>query len=297
MSLPRRRIWVEFLPPSVLAEPATLHLLRRFALEPIVALPPEREDGEMQRALARLAGAGLSVGLWPLLSDAEGYWPSVANAAAFERRVAAALAFSARSGVTPRTLAVDLEPRLPVTKALLDGPRLWTVAGELRRALSPEADEARLRADRVFRALRADLGARGIESLAAIWPVQLLDLSVERALIGGLLGTPLRRGDWDVTCPMLYSSMIRALSPTRSDRLLRWAYGSIRRAQKGTRMSVSLGLVGTGKLGHEPVLPHPDSLALDVEMAKSAGLDDLALFSLEGVLSDEDPERWLRVFS
>lgn len=297
MSAARRRIWVELLPPEILAEPATIQLLRRFELEPIVALPPERQHGQTQRALARLGAAGIPVGLWPLLSDEHGYWPSVSNAAEFERRVREVLGFAERAGVAPRSLAIDLEPRLATTRALLDGPRVRTLAAELLRALHPDAAELRLRAARAFRAVRAELTNRKIESLAAVWPVQLLDLHVDRALVGGLLGTPLRPGDWDVTCPMLYSSLIRGLSPDRGERMLDLAYRSLGRARRDQRMSVSLGLVGTGKLGDEPVLADPESLAADVRRAKSAGLSDLALFSLEGVLADEDPERWLRAFS
>lgn len=297
MSPPRRRVWVEFLPPEQLAEPATVHLLARFGLEPLIALPPEREHGATQRALARLSAAGLSVGLWPLLPDQHGYWPSVSNAPEFERRVRQVLAFADRARVRPRTVAVDLEPRLATTRALFEGRRLRTVGAELLRVASPEAKERRLRADRAFQAVRRELAARGVESLAAVWPVQLLDLEVERALIGGVLGTPLARGDWDVTCPMVYSSLIRSLSPRRGDLLLEWAYRALGRAHRKSRMSVSLGLVGRGKLGDEPVLPDPESLALDVQEAKRAGLDDLALFSLDGVLADEHPERWLRVFS
>ncbi|MCK6550309.1 hypothetical protein L6R52_31020, partial [Myxococcota bacterium] len=60
--------------------------------------------------------------------------------------------------------------------------------------------------------------------------------------------------------------------------------------------SVSVGLAGPGKLGDEPVLPSPDALALDVAAARAAGVDDLALFSLEGVLGRASPEAWLEAF-
>ncbi len=296
-SRPRRRIWAENLPARVLKDPATLRLLQRFDLEPIVAIPPEREDGDTLEALGRLSGAGIRVGLWPLLSDAEGYWPSHANAASFERRVTQVLAFAERGGVAPRTLAVDLEPRLPITRALLDGPRVRILASELARSISPEAEELRLRASHAFSGVRRVLRARSIESLAAIWPVQLLDLRTKTPILGGLLGTPVRTGEWDVLCPMLYSSMIHAVAPRVADRLTRWAYRSIARSRQLGAISVSLGLVGTGKLGDEAVLEHPELLLRDVQSARAAGVQDLALFSLEGVLGDDEPERWLRVFS
>ena len=54
-----RRIWSEALPPDDLAGPATLRLLAKYGLQPIIALPPDREAPGMARALAEISRAGL----------------------------------------------------------------------------------------------------------------------------------------------------------------------------------------------------------------------------------------------
>ncbi|MFK5151303.1 hypothetical protein ACI4CU_28550, partial [Klebsiella pneumoniae] len=56
-------------------------------------------------------------------------------------------------------------------------------------------------------------------------------------------------------------------------------------ARFGDRASVSLGCVGTGALGDEPIYRSPDELADDVAIAAEAGATDLALFDLGGVLA------------
>src|SRR5262249_13382791 len=64
----------------------------------------------------------------------------------------------------------------------------------------------------------------------------------------------------------------------------------------GTRAGLSLGVVGTGAFGHEPTYPSVNELAFDVTLARHAGIDDLALFDLGGVLA-RNAEVWLEAFT
>lgn len=64
-----------------------------------------------------------------------------------------------------------------------------------------------------------------------------------------------------------------------------------------TRSSMSVGLVQSGKLGDEPTFASPDDLYQDVAAVRAAGIDDLALFCLEGALHRGAPERWLEPYT
>ena len=61
--------------------------------------------------------------------------------------------------------------------------------------------------------------------------------------------------------------------------------------------SVSLGVVGPGKLGDEAALSSPAALAADTAIVTAAGSDDLALYALDGTLSRAEPEAWLAAFT
>jgi hypothetical protein len=306
----RRRIWCEHLPPEVLDDPSLVALLERHALEPLVALPPAAETPAMQRALGRLGRAGVPLGLWPLLDDAAGYWPSTANAHAFAARVEEALAFAAGAGATVRVVAIDLEPPLSRTRALLApgfGPRVAALWGELRAALHEEERRRAAEARACFEALARGLQARGMETIAAVAPPALLDLEAGVDLWQSVLKTPVwdRRGErttpWAVVSPMLYTSMMRplltGLGPRGAPTLLLLAARLLRARLAQARPALSLGCVGPGKLGDEPTFADPEELARDVALASAAGIDDLALFDLAGALRRGPPEPWLRAFT
>jgi hypothetical protein len=283
--------------------------MERFGLEPIVALPPDRETIAMGEALRSISARGIRVGLWPLMSDAEGYWPSEHNAEAFFERTKSVLLFAERHHVRVSTIAVDLEPPLEITRRLMK-KNLFVTSAVLFDAAIQLRDPARgtshHRAILKFEEVERFLSDRGIETLAAVMPTILLDVasgttlwqSLFRTPAGGSFSGAMGGGPaWSVISPMLYTTLLAPMLPSASlltarSVLYEGALILAERVGRG-RASLSLGLVGTGKLGHEPSFPGPDDLRRDVETALSAGIDDLALFSLEGVLERGRPESWL----
>ncbi len=296
----RRRIWCEFLPPEELGAAATVDLLGRFGLEPIVALPPHGQTPAMAEALARLSKAGVRVGVWPLLSDDEGYWPSEPTARAFGDRVRAALAFADEAGAKVQTVAVDLEPPLETLRQLMSGPltkRARVLIDEAPRLRTPERRAERREAAEVFASLATELRGRDIETIAALIPLVALDFAFGTRFWQALLRTPADKPGWSVLSPMVYTTMIAPLFPfggKAAARALVRRTGRAMVAKVGReRASLSLGAVQAGKLGDEPAYEGPDELRRDVEAAVSSGVDDLALFCLEGVLNRGAPEDWL----
>jgi hypothetical protein len=61
----------------------------------------------------------------------------------------------------------------------------------------------------------------------------------------------------------------------------------------GARAGVSLGVIGSGILGDEPTYRDVSELAEDVSIARAAGIDDILVYSLDGVLARPPAEPWL----
>ena len=297
-SAPRRRIWSEFLPPDELASDRVLNILEKHRLEPILALPPKRMTSSMARALKALSDRRIPFGLWPLLSDEDGYWPSEWNAPQFKLRVEEAVAFAA-SQASPRTVAIDLEPPLEVSQALASGNAVRTLGARLLEAPSRQAVERRSQARLIFSQIVQSLRDQGLETLTALVPLVVLDMGTA-PIFQTLLGTEFESTPWDRLSPMFYTSMIAERLPNHSHLYAREILTQgcrILYQKHGQDAAVSLGVVGKGKLGHEARLPTAHTLAQDVSAARAAGIQDLALFSLEGVLSEDEPEAWFAAFT
>lgn len=298
----RRRVWTEFLPPEILGAPATVSLLKRYELQALIAMPPERDGPAMLEALQALQKTGIALGIWPLLPDWEGYWPGSENAQDSAARVRRLLAMAEAAGVRVATVAMDLEPGLPLKREMQQAGRRARVrylGARLRVTRRREYREQHASAVREYADLVRDLRQGGIESLAIAVPPLALDLAAETDFCQRFFSTPLSGPGWDTVSPMYYRSMIQQALPGQSRLLGRALFAEACRlwARAEEPICMSLGVVGVGKFADEASYESPAELAWDVACARAHGLEDLALFSLESVLDRSNPEAWLEAFT
>jgi hypothetical protein len=265
------------------ASPVLAELARR-DVQLLVAVQP----GQLEEAVAlvdRARELGLSLGLWPLLEDERGRWLHPGNAPAFEAWVARLLDGVEAAGRTVDALALDLEPPIAEVRRVTDG-RLGAARAWLRRELDASP----------HRRLVARAHARGLEVLAAVIPAVLAG---GRAGAGWqrALGTPLEGVGYDVVTTMLYTTLFEGYSfgaLRREDaRALLHRFTGATRTRFGARAGVSLGAVGVGALGDERTYRDAAELAQDVAVARAAGVEDLALFDLAGVVARPPVAAWL----
>lgn len=282
------------MPLEVVRAPRTLELLRRYGLSLAVAVRPETAAGLPDLAAA-CAGAGVDVAVWPMIEDEAGRWVSAGNAAAFGAFVARLLDALDGRGLVAAEVVFDLEPPIEDVRRALAGGR---GALELLRGGGARARPRWGDAQRALSAMAEALHARGVATSAAIVPLVLADgpsRGWER-----ILGTPVSAPPWGRVGPMVYTSLIEGYARGalgRADAVALLAWGCRAAALRfGPRAGVSLGAVGVGALGDEPVYRSPDELREDVAVAVAAGVEDLALFDLGGVLARPPAEAWLEAF-
>ncbi len=292
----RRRAWIETLPFEAIARPEVVALLASRGIEPIVAVWPRTPITAIVRVIEAYGEAGLPAALWPMLSDGEGRWANAGNAGAFADFVQGLCAQLAGTGRAPAEIVIDLEPSIDAMRGSFASSEkavhLLPIPGDLGPYF---AARARLSA------LCAALHAQGILASAAAPPTVLLDPE------GGasrpyqeVQGTPIEGLAWDHVSFMLYTSILEGWSRgvLRRDDARALLGVACRAAAKrlGERAGASIGAVGVGAFGNEPTYRGVSELVDDVAVARAAGIDDLALFDLGGVIRRGPPEPWLDAF-
>ncbi|MCZ7678741.1 MAG: hypothetical protein M5U28_08205 [Sandaracinaceae bacterium] len=144
--------------------------------------------------------------------------------------------------------------------------------------------------------LTAELARRGVEVVAAAVPPVLLPGRASRGW-QRTLGAPIDGVPYHTVSAMLYTTLLEGYSfgvLDRADaRALLSRFARMAAERFGARAGVSLGAVGAGALGDERTYRSERELAEDVALSLAAGVRDLALFDLAGVLSRPPIERWL----
>lgn len=286
------RVWSEHLPYGEARDSDVLDLLERGQIHPIFAVRPEAD----LEALAGLAGdvqeRGLEFAIWPLLTREAGYWPSVRNAGRFVSHLRSLMSELGELGVRPEWVAFDLEPPLADD----------SFAGSVRRAVRTSivggpSLEAYRGAVETFREAIEWLGESGIESLGVTTPTAAADLAASAPVWQRALEIPWEPLPWKRAGVMAYGSLVSSYAEPwlrlEDVRAIHYECLLQLRRRFGARAHVSLGLTGTGVFGDEPVYEEPRELALDVSAARAAGVDDIAIFCLEGILESSRPGRWI----
>jgi len=281
----RRFVWAEDLPASVLSDVSVLGMLQRRGLGLVTSVRPQALESSAS-LIALLRGChdrGISISLWPMLDDEDGRWLSAHNTAKFLAMSDGLVDLVVREGPLPTGMVFDLEPPITVVRELVTG-RL----GHLTKPITAQTESLRAALGRVRQA--------GILPWATVVPTVLFDTPA-RPGWQKLLGTPVDGLPFASVSPMIYTSLLQGYSRglLRREDARAWLYASARRCVQrfGPRASVSLGAVGLGALGDEQTYASPTELAEDVDTALSAGIDDLAVFDLRGILDRGPPERWL----
>lgn len=276
----RRRVWCETVPYDELVRSEVVELLARREIDLLLAVRPW-QLGEVAAVVRRFQDRGVFVAVWPMLDDADGRWVNADSAPAFIAFADAVLAAAPFAD----ELVLDLEP----AKATLARWKNWRPTW--RQTPSPsrygEARDVLAEATRRWRADR-----RVTTALLPLLALELAGQWLQRAA-----GTPATALDVDRHSVMAYTSLIEGWSRGVFDRgraeTALAVCARLTRLRFGAAASISLGAVDVGAFGDEPAYRGPSELARDVAIAGAAGLTELALFDLGGVLRRGPAEAWL----
>jgi hypothetical protein len=292
----RRRVWCETLPYDQLLAPAVMSLLVRYRLDLLLAVRPWHV-AEFAQVHARLLGAGIHVGLWPMIEDDHGRWASVRSQQRFVAMVDALLA----AVPSAREVVVDLEPAFadlkrwkmwrPTFRATVHVDGVATVP----RSQQPAYLTARAAYVAAIARWQQPPGQPARQVSTALMPMLAFDTRgqwLQRAL-----GTPADDLPVQSHSVMAYTSLFEGWSRGLVGRQrAEWLLAVCARRSRerwGERAAISLGAVGVGAFGDEPTLRDPGQLRSDVAIARTAGIAEISLFDLGGVLRRGPAEPWL----
>ncbi|MBU4194819.1 MAG: hypothetical protein KKF66_07480 [Actinobacteria bacterium] len=291
----RLRFWAESIsPPEILRH--GLALLNEFSAGVGVALFEDSMTDENARAFRDLAAEGVEVVFWPLLPCESGYFPGEDNIAEFRELTERLIEWAGAYGVVPDMIAVDQELPFSQMREVLDAAPLERVYRAVKVCASNLGWSRYQGAKRDLRLLNSWIRERGIRTLSACLPWVALEVESTYEVIQDMMETPVMGVDWDVISPMVYVSMIVGMTGGLiSERDANWLVFAIclaLRSARGDTAGVSLGVTGTGVFENEPVFEEPEELLRGVEAALAAGVRDVSVYNLEGLLSRGNPRRW-----
>ncbi|MHA1731102.1 MAG: hypothetical protein ACTSU5_04130 [Promethearchaeota archaeon] len=182
------------------------------------------------------------------------------------------------------------------------GPDVMSFVGKLIDMIDENVDEARfMAASEKFNGLVEEMHDAGTKALAVALPQCFDDLKDGKHLIQDFMTVPVNTVDWDLINFMVFSTdfVQKTKGIISHDEFLHLAYSYCRDFKeyyepKGTTPSICFGITNYGVQDTSAIQVDPKLYRREFDAAIAAGVDQLGIYALEGVLANaDDPEGFI----
>jgi hypothetical protein len=283
-------VWSEFLSLSEVRD--HLPVLAQFDADLYLAVQPDDLSGELVAFLGDARAAGVEVRPWLQLPGA-GIWMNEDNAQAFADFTQTFLDWAGANGVPVEWLIFDLEPSFEYAQQIQASADSGGVLAAIELLASHQDFEQFEAARQIIRDLVEQLHDSGIQVMAVTLPWTIDDLVDGDADIQDMFDTPLADVEWDQISVILYRPTLSDLLGVRLRPGYVSSYARSMASRYGDRAQVAIGNIATPGLLVPPGYTESFSVYRDVTAARSAGVGDVSLYSLDGMVLEGGPDVWL----
>jgi hypothetical protein len=256
--------------------------------------PDDIGTGSLESLLISARREGVPVRAWLLVDDADGYWPGEDNLDAFREQVDAFSSWNRDAQLGVETIVVDMEPPLEQSTMLaeaVEAGRLQDVVPVLLANRDPAAHEA---ARAAWSEAVDEWHDRGLQVALVTLPYLLDDFGDDDTQLQDMFECPIQGIAWDELAFMVYQNLWTAQDGGRLGPPLVHSYALTARERFGDDAAIALGTIGsTGKNTSSVGYAEPEALGADAAAVHAAGIDDLRLFSVDGMRDEAGLPRWL----
>jgi hypothetical protein len=282
-------VWREFLPYADVGK--QLETLSNYAVDLYLRVRPDDVGAPLWDLLETSASRGVRLRLWLQMPEV-GTWLNERNVAEFGGFANELLDRAADNGIAIEWLIFDMEPDFAYAEALRRAAA--AAPDDLLPLLMDHHDPGRFEsATSDLRGLIDRLHARGVRIMVATLPWTIDDLYDRDAGLQDLFDTPLANLPWDQVCVMTYRPVFSELFATPLSPQFVASYARSVRDLFGPTAQVAIGNIGTPGLLVPVGYGNPMDVRADIAAARSAGVESISLFSLDGMLIEGGPDRWL----
>lgn len=290
-------ITAEYTPYSKLMEPEVVGLFQKYGAAVCLCVRAHQLNEELDRLYQVYEQAGVPILFWPLLPLEHGLYLNKRTTRVYLDYLETLFNWAEAHGHRIEAIVIDVEPSyIPPP----EGGKPPGLLKNLRRVLKDLDRESFQASLPEFNRINDLIHAHDCLSVAAAFPFVIDDRRVGRHGWEDLTGGPVATIEWDYLAIMMYTSWFVEVGgwlgmDWDSAHYLAYDYSRDLKALWGDRAAVAVGVTNPGQ-GHEQVLyTSAEQIAPAIAAVRAAGIQNLGIYDLQGILESGDPESWFQV--
>ncbi|MCL4467994.1 MAG: hypothetical protein M1591_03560 [Deltaproteobacteria bacterium] len=250
-------------------------------------------SSELLNVIHQAVQNGVSVRLWPMLSQADGVWPNEDNVDLFTQEVDSLLTWLNANKVKPGWLIFDLEPPYSLTMSMTTIAQTGNTFSALSLLISYMSPSTFRYALERFTELVESVHQKGWKVECVTYPLVLDDRYDSNSGMQVLFHIPVLGVPWDQISFMVYQSSFKSLLGKWFGPSLVASYAKDAYAMYDKNAVIALGVIGNDPLSGIQGYTSTTELFDDVSAALGQGITHIEIYSLDEILSQNDPYAWL----
>ena len=235
--------------------------------------------------LQKLEREKIDYWLWPLLTKSEGYWPNQWNMDVYTQYVTELIQRLEKQNLHPKGISIDLEPPPEKLEKYLELVQKFKFK-QLREYANSGIDENLFeKATLELTSFNRFLKSKNITTHIVTTPFILDDIPNHH--LKKIFGIPNIDDNFDYISFMIYRSEFERIVGVMNSRII-YEYGLKAKAKFGDKAGLDLGVVGNIEFPHKlDGYSEPHRLWEDIAAAKASGINQMQIYCLDGIDSDE----------
>lgn len=249
------------------------------------------EKQELKDIMKDVKEQRLKIIVWPLLPEEEGPWANDKNYDKFTELVSKVVAFLNKEKVIPQYLVINMEntaAQMDTIKSYFKEKKYKPIIDILIKNINRKEFNKAVSA---YKDLVDQLHTKGYKVMITTYPFMLDDMQDGDPDIQDMANIPISGINWDAYTFTPYRTAYSGDFDVKFSPFIVYDYGLAAKTLYKEKARLALGIVG--KTDHGPGYASPNDLSRDIAAAKAAGIKQVDLFFLKGMIEEGGVESWI----
>lgn len=229
--------------------------------------------------------------IWPLLERDQGPWANEYNFKPFGKLIRKTIEWLHKEQIQPEYIVINMENGIAQMDSIKNFLNNKNYSSMVKLLLNNIDREHFIKGVEGYKKIVEEIHKKGFRAMITTYPFMVDDFQDNDPDIQDLTNVPISGIDWDAFTFTPYRTAYSSDLGVTFTPYMVYEFGKAAKGLFREKARLSVGIIGKGE--HGPGYISPEDLGKDIAAAKAAGIDEVDLFHLNGMIQEGNVTDWI----